>query len=412
MRYRALTSWAAFSDDVATFTGFVGPSEYMKSLRALHDGLNKNGYVTQTDDLRFSLELQLFNIEQLRRKLGGRFPGAPEALHEAVDFIIGLGQTIPILSPSARNKLRGQIVSGLKTNGLRPLQHEMRVAEMLSKLGFEIVFGDLEDMSACDILAEKDGLSYEVEAKSLPIFSGHPILPQDADKFFLEMRRHFRPKIDGNSIPVVNIEFHGRLSPERNALLELVAACIQAVETKASSAGAAATVAFGGIIPDNMPEAELVAAAREDAMQNGIGVYVTKHKPKVMLRIRSDRPSKLPRNILSTISEAAKRQFTGTRPGVIWLHVDYVSQQTFDKMTYAKSGPSFFDSIANAVFASPKRNHVIQLVFSGGTRFVKRERIGRSSYWHVAYNSPHANMGSTPPLSGGRNVSMPDAADC
>ena len=71
MRYRSLTSPAAFWDDVATFTDFVGPGEYMKSLRALHDGLNKKGYVTQTDDLRFSLELQLFNIELLRRQLGG-----------------------------------------------------------------------------------------------------------------------------------------------------------------------------------------------------------------------------------------------------------------------------------------------------------------------------------------------------
>ena len=70
MRYRSITSPAAFSDDVAAFTDFVGPGEYMKSLRALHDGLNKKGYVTQTDDLRFSLlELQLFNIELLRRQL-------------------------------------------------------------------------------------------------------------------------------------------------------------------------------------------------------------------------------------------------------------------------------------------------------------------------------------------------------
>ena len=155
---------------------------------------------------------------------------------------------------------------------------------MLSKLGFDIVFGDLEGVTACDILAEKEGLSCEVEAKSLPIFSGYPILPQDADKFFLEIRRHFRPTIDRNSIPVLNITLRGRLSPERGALLEMVAACNQAVEQKASSATATATIAFGGTIPDDAPAAELAAAARQDAMQNGIAVYVTKHQPKVMIR--------------------------------------------------------------------------------------------------------------------------------
>ena len=56
----------------------------------------------------------------------------------------------------------------MKTNGLRSLQHEMRVAGKLSKSGYEVKFEDLEGNGGCDFLAKKNGVTYEVEAKSLP----------------------------------------------------------------------------------------------------------------------------------------------------------------------------------------------------------------------------------------------------
>ena len=57
---------------------------------------------------------------------------------------MGLGEAIPHLSPAASKKLRGQIIGGLKTNGLRPLQHEMRIAVAVSNLDCNVRFADLE----------------------------------------------------------------------------------------------------------------------------------------------------------------------------------------------------------------------------------------------------------------------------
>jgi hypothetical protein len=191
MRYRSKNTPDDFSRDVAAFINLIGEGEYRRLLLKLGKGLNHKGYVTETDDLRFSLELQLLNLELFRKKVAGQLPGAPEPIHEAADFVIGLGETIPHLSDEARSKLRGQIIGGLKTNGLRALQHEMRVACMISKLGCDVIFADLEGNGGCDFLAEKDDVTYEIEAKSLPIFSGRPILPQDADKLFLALRQKF-----------------------------------------------------------------------------------------------------------------------------------------------------------------------------------------------------------------------------
>jgi hypothetical protein len=139
MRYRSKNTSDDFSRDVAAFINLIGEGEYRRLLVKLGKGLNLKGYVTETDDLRFSLELQLLSLELVREKVAGQFPGAPEHIHEAADFVTGLGQTIPHLSAHARAKLRGQIIGGLKTNGLRPLQHEMRLACMICKFGGVIV---------------------------------------------------------------------------------------------------------------------------------------------------------------------------------------------------------------------------------------------------------------------------------
>jgi hypothetical protein len=201
MHYRSFTTPSDFSRDVATFVTFLGEAEYRRLLRRLGEGLNKKGYVTKIDDLRFSLELELLNLELLRQSVARKFAGWPERIHEAADFVIGPGQTIPHLSTRARTKLRGQIVGGLKTNGLRPLQHEMRIAAALSNIGCEVSFADLEGAGRYDILAEKGGIHYEVEGKSLSVFSGHPIQPHDAEKLFREIRRHFVAWKDRTRIP-------------------------------------------------------------------------------------------------------------------------------------------------------------------------------------------------------------------
>ncbi len=53
------------------------------------------------DDLQFSLELEVFNLDVSRRIKKGRFSFVPTDAHEGADFVIGVGQTIPHLSEKA-----------------------------------------------------------------------------------------------------------------------------------------------------------------------------------------------------------------------------------------------------------------------------------------------------------------------
>jgi hypothetical protein len=74
MRYRSRNDGAQFSSDAAAFVNLLGQREYLQLLQNLGAGLNHKGYVTEIDDLRFSLELQLLNLELLAYKMRASFP--------------------------------------------------------------------------------------------------------------------------------------------------------------------------------------------------------------------------------------------------------------------------------------------------------------------------------------------------
>ena len=80
----------------------------------LGQGLNNKGYVTPLDDTIFALELQLLNLMHYRDKKTRLIASFPKMSMRLEHFIVGIGQSIPHLSARARNKLRGQIIGGIK----------------------------------------------------------------------------------------------------------------------------------------------------------------------------------------------------------------------------------------------------------------------------------------------------------
>ena len=187
MRYREVNDLRDFSFDVASVVDFVGEAEYRLALDELGRSLRAKGGITPHDDLAFSLELDLFNLEILRKRYGGSFKSYPRECHNGVDFLLGLGQTIPALSESGKARLLGRLRKGFK-EGLWPLQHELRVSANLSRRGYDLYFHDLEEDGGYDFLATHRGSAFEIEAKAVSVFTGWPIKPEDVDKLLVEVK--------------------------------------------------------------------------------------------------------------------------------------------------------------------------------------------------------------------------------
>src|ERR1039458_6017651 len=230
MRYRDLNGLGDISRDAAVVVDFIGEEVYRRSLETIGHSLTAKGFVTRFDDAMFSLELDLLNLERLRARWSGIFQSLPEKCHRGVDFLIGLGQTIPVLSTQAKTRLLGRLKQSLK-EGLWPLEHELRIAAVLSKYGWDIYFHDFEEGGGYDFLATQNQNTFEIEAKAISLFTGWPIKPENIDKLLVEVLQHFVWK-DENTIPLIGLRLSSSLSPERTQLRQLVAAFSEVARTR------------------------------------------------------------------------------------------------------------------------------------------------------------------------------------
>jgi hypothetical protein len=79
---------------------------------------------------------------------------------------------------------------------------------------------------------------------------------------------------------------------------------------------------------------------------------------------------------------------------VIWTHVKYVSPDLFTHLSTSQGDRTcLFDRVSNATLFSEKRNHLSQLVYSGGSLLRKTEQGSRSSFEAAVYNSSGCRFG-------------------
>jgi hypothetical protein len=399
MRYREINSLDDFSHDAVVVVDFIGEKEYRRALEKIGTDLNSKGFVTPFDDALFGLELDLLNLERLRTQCSGRFTLLPERCHAGVDFLLGLGQTIPALSEKGKAILLGRIKKGLD-EGLWPLRHELGVAANLNKRGWDIGFHDLEEGGGFDYLVAKDGMTYEVEAKAISAFTGWPLKPDNLYKLLVEVKQHF--VWQGVGIPYIGATLASSLSPDRAELRRLVSAFSTVARTNTGLDLPDTQISFLGIIPDMSPD-KLMLGSNEHARMRRKIVLVNANYPKLVLELDSKKPIQIGRKIIQTTNEAARKQFSRSHPAVIWTHINFISEQVFLGLGAQRDGrASLLDSVANGTLMSDKRNHLSQLVFSGGSFLHKTDSVARSSHKSIVYNSPMYRFGKNVIFEGGR----------
>jgi hypothetical protein len=400
MRYREINNMGDISRDIAVVVDFIGQKDYRRSLEAIRDALNAKGFVTHIDDAFFALELDLWNVELLREKCSGNFGSLPRKCHAGVDLLIGLGQTIPILSAVAKTRLHGRIRKGLQ-EGLWPLQHEMRVAANLSKRGWDLYFHDLEHGGGFDFLVTQNGIAFEVEAKAISAFTGWPIKPENLNKLLVEIKQHFAWQND-SEIPLIGVKLSSSLSSDRTKLQELVAGFTKVARDRAPLSLLDASIRFMGVAP-NLTFQQLQKATYFHGKTARKIILVNPSRPRVVLELDSERPVQLERKIIRTIGEAAREQFSGSKPGVIWTHINFIPDEVLTHLGLAQgAAASFCDRVASSALFSEKRNHLSQLVFSGGSFLHRTDASAQSSYRTITYDSPNCRFGTNVIFEGGR----------
>jgi hypothetical protein len=205
-----------------------------------------------------------------------------------------------------------------------------------------------------------------------------------------------------SAIPVIGATLASSLSPDRTELQQLISAFSTVARTKTGLVLPEAQVRFIGAVPDMTPDKLMRASSAHAQMRRTI-VLVNAERPKLILELDSSNPIKLGRTIIQTVNDAAKKQFSRSHPAVIWTRINFISDEVFLSLGAQRDGrASLLDSVANRALTSGKRNHLSQLVFSGGSFLDKDETVARSSYRSIVYNSPICRFGNDVIFDGGR----------
>src|SRR5690606_23506624 len=135
-------------------------------------------------------------------------------------FCAGITKIDDNLTPSAKKRLKGMILDGLKPdNNLLSVQHEASTAVHFISLGFDLEFNDLEEGSGVDFIGRLDGIELEIECK---MFTGD-IGRQLHRKKVLALQQYLSQFIQqvfnaANNGLLIRITIPGRLSCSTNQL--------------------------------------------------------------------------------------------------------------------------------------------------------------------------------------------------
>ena len=156
---------------IADLHGITGVEPWTRRFEWLQHELGANSYMESWLRERCAIEMTLYKVLYAHPDLAHRAYRLESIQHfELIAFMASVTRCYQKLNGAGRNRLRGMLVDGLKTDkGLLAVQQEMATAVHLMRRGFDVEFFDLENGGGVDFIARRDDIEIEVECK---VFSG------------------------------------------------------------------------------------------------------------------------------------------------------------------------------------------------------------------------------------------------
>jgi hypothetical protein len=167
------------------FVGLVGLSAWDKrAQRLLADAKGPPAASKVAVDYHW-LELELAHLRRRRQQLG-RIPAQIESAQTrpALHFAAAAVEISRSLSPEGQKLFQGRLRAALTAPvGFSPLYFEVSIATNLMNEGYDVEFSDIERQANFDFLASRDGVTCEIECKTLSADAGRKIHRKDFYRF-------------------------------------------------------------------------------------------------------------------------------------------------------------------------------------------------------------------------------------
>ena len=267
-------------------------------------------------------------------------PALHPDLYEAVGLVIQFSDLLSVLDQSHGKALGSRVRAGIRNpTDLRALMFELQVATLVSRLGFDISFPEMQSNGrSFDILATCDRrrLSIEFECKLITADKGRKIHQREA----VVIRSHIHATLKQlarftDRGLLIRITFPDSAPKDPRLSMDLAKDTSRAVVSgkrmiqcdywriEVVDFDSCAIGLVEGDIDTPAAEQKVSAFLSRYGIRNR-ETLVFKHRrgAPVIVTLESEKPDKVVDEIVKTVADSAAKQLTGTRPSVMCIKLD------------------------------------------------------------------------------------------
>ncbi|HYD61690.1 MAG TPA: hypothetical protein VEC35_15090 [Noviherbaspirillum sp.] len=314
-------------------------------------------------------------------KVGHPFRVTTLAQYELIGFAAGIVRCYDHLSERAQKRLRGILSDGLKEDkGLLSIQHEITTAVHLMSRGFDVEFRDLESGGGFDFLAKREDVELEVECKMFSADIGRKIHHRRAATFFKALATVVSETYSSATTGlIIDVTIPDRLTPasaQHLAIEQTVRTALISGEAITRNEHCAVKVrdfSIGsspfGKHPANIPREEIdqFVANCTGRLNHHLMILFSPGKRAVILSVASEKKDEVLHAMHRQLREAAKGQFTKTRPAILAIQLhDLTADQLADLAlsdSSTREQATGLQIMTSDFLQSPSRAHIHSVVF-------------------------------------------------
>ncbi|MFA7504841.1 MAG: hypothetical protein WCZ28_09085, partial [Burkholderiaceae bacterium] len=386
------------------FADLVGEKHWRKRVKKIKEEIKGFPFLAAHLADENEIAFQLDELRELQERYGfaGRWPEIGQQLYSAAELAVQVISMAKSLDADTRRRLIRRVHGALKNpDDMRGMRLELSVATHFLRRGQSIVWPEMEGEGTFDLLLPdmgKKGL--EVECKSISGAKGYPINKREALTFFHHISRQLRPMVKslrtGVGVVVTVSDRLPAMERDRIVLAADVARQIRAAQSIELPSGARIRlVEFDVSRLSGLPDGADVRSAFEETMgtrnRHTMTIGGGAGGGMIVVVVQSARDDAFLQATFELLGDAARRQLTGQRAGVLIAGLHGVAGDELLSVAGQDHNPceppTALALQVSGFLSSPSRSHLVGLGFlSRGAVRAEVDNIVDSG--GVAYHFP------------------------
>lgn len=396
------------------FARVVGDKHWKRRVSVIKTEAKGSRFLVDYLHVENSIAFALDRCRDLAVRYGDlpRVEAENRELYPAIGFAAQVLSVMDISSPQEAERFRRRVQGALSNpDDMRGLRLELMAATHFVRRGHKIIWPEMNGLGTFDLLVESIGIAgLEIECKSISNDKGRKVHRREALDFYHLLWPHLAPVRKGLKAGLsVVLTVPGRLPTQykdRVTLAQHVSQQILIGRSGKLDDGSDIRLSefdvtnLGNLANDRRPEVVRAVVENVTATQNREAMVIGTHAGGALAFAVQSAARDSPLDVVfDTLSDAARKQVTGTRPAMLLAGFHGLSGEQLLAITDHDNDPAQQQTALHLgvgkFLSSPDRDHVVGvgflsrsalfperdgLVDSGGAAYIFPRR--ESTRWH------------------------------